>query len=704
VFATYGKSPSCKSCHEEEFHLWETSHHALAERSVNPSLDAAAFAAPHKIHHGSQDSETDLRNGKLQIITVGLDGNQKPFTAERVIGVDPLRQFLVPAPGGRLQSTELAFDPGTNDWFDVYGEEDRKPGEWGHWTGRGMTWNVMCAVCHNTRLRKNYQESTDSYATAMAETGVGCEACHGPMAAHNEWQAKHPNQTPDPTVKPIIRQEMFSVCGSCHARRAELTGDFRPGEAFFDHYALSIPDETDFFYPDGQIREEDYEFTSFLSSRMHAAGIRCIDCHEPHSGKTRVPGNDLCMVCHAGPAPPAPKIDASTHSRHKAGEPGDHCVDCHMPQTVYMQRHSRHDHGFTIPDPLLTKQFGIPNACGRCHADKGADWQLEAVEKWYGKRMERPTRARAQVIAHARAGDSALPGELVTLLGSETNSFWRAVAAGLLRRWSAEPRVTAALLSTAGDADPLVRAMSVRSLGMLAQSGNRPVQMGLTNRLNDPVRAVRIDAAWALHGSLDTNSTAGLDLLAYLRHNADQPSGALQMGVFHLDRGDLGEAMNYFERAVKWDTNSAPPHQGLAVALSLEGRKEEAVQELQAACRAAPRDAESRFKLGLVLNEAGQLQAAREALEAAVRLDPQFSQAWYNLGLACNALGQTDSALQSLLRAESIDAASPQIPYARATILARLGRLQEARAAAHHALEIQPGYKEAAELLQELSR
>ncbi len=123
-----------------------------------------------------------------------------------------------------------------------------------------MNWNNMCANCHYTRLRKKYDERTDSYRTTMAEMGVGCEACHGPMADHNAWQAKHPNQSGDPTVRKITRQEMFAACGQCHARRSELTGDFRPGENFFDHHQLTIPDETDLFYPDGQVRDEDYEY------------------------------------------------------------------------------------------------------------------------------------------------------------------------------------------------------------------------------------------------------------------------------------------------------------------------------------------------------------------------------------------------------------------------------------------------------------
>jgi predicted CXXCH cytochrome family protein len=747
LFATYGKSPSCRSCHEEAFQLWEHSHHALAERPLNPSLDLPAFEPPKKVHHGSQDSEARFSDGKFLMVTRGPDGQRQPFAIERVIGVGPLRQFLVPAAGGRLQTTELAFDPSRVEWFDVYGAEDRQPGEWGHWTGRGMTWNTMCAACHNTRLRKNYQANADTYTTSMAEMGVGCEACHGPMAAHNAFQSNGSKKSnePDPTIRRVGREEMFAVCGSCHSRRAELTDDFKPGDSYFDHYALTIPDDTDTFYPDGQIRDEDYEFTSFLSSRMHAAGVRCTDCHEPHSAKTRVPGNNLCMICHGGAAPSeggsaapkafgaavspisnrqaagtlqtnlsvqasatgplalsAPKIDPKTHSHHLSGERGDNCVDCHMPQTVYMQRHSRHDHGFTIPDPLLTKRSGVPNACARCHSERTVDWLVEALETWYGGRTNRPARTRAQTIARARAGESNSAAELTALSRNETNSLWRAAAAGLLRRWSADPKVTAALLAGAGDPHSLVRAVSVRALEPLAQSGGQPILTALRSRLNDPVRAVRVDAAWALHTTLDTNSPAGLDLLAYLRHNADQPLGAMQLGVFLMDRGDLGGAMIWFQRAVKWDPNSAPLRAALAVGLSLEAKSEEAVQELQAACRLAPREAEYQFKLGLALNETGKLEPARAALEQAVKLDPRFAQAWYNLGLACSALGQSESALESLVRAESLDANSAQIPYARATVLARLGRSQEARQAARRALEIQSGYKDAEELLRSL--
>ena len=155
---------------------------------------------------------------------------------------------------------------------------------------------------------------------------------------------------------------------------------------------------------------------------------------------------------------------------------------------------------------------------------------------------------------------------------------------------------------------------------------------------------------------------------------------------------------------MNWDKNSAPLHHALAVALSVEGKASEAVEALQTACRLAPHEAEYRFKLGLALNETGKLAEARAALEEAVKLDPKFTQAWYNLGLAYSALDKSELALESLVRAESLDARSAEIPYARATILARLGRVSEARTAAQRALELRPNYGEAEQLLRALGR
>jgi hypothetical protein len=318
VLAGYAGSGSCKDCHQEEFEAWKVSHHGLAERLPSVSLDKDAFEPARTFQHGSQHTSVSWTNGVFEVEMLRATNSYQTFAVERVIGADPLRQFLVQFSGGRAQTLEAAYDPRRNEWFNVYGSEDRQPGEWGHWSGRGMNWNAMCAGCHNTRARKNYDESSDTYATAMAEISVGCEACHGPLKTHADWQKQYGKSSgTDPTVPRLARSQVTDNCGFCHARRGELTGDFKPGDAFVDNMRLSTVDATDMFYPDGQVREEDYEYAAFLGSRMHARGVHCVDCHEPHSARTRLPGNWLCLRCHSGSETNAPAINPSTHSHHQ---------------------------------------------------------------------------------------------------------------------------------------------------------------------------------------------------------------------------------------------------------------------------------------------------------------------------------------------------------------------------------------------------
>ena len=585
----------------------------------------------------------------------------------------------------------------------------------------------MCAACHNTRVRKNYDEASDTYHTAMAQLTVSCESCHGPLKAHVEWQAQYGSSgRKDPTLPRFNHQQVLDNCGFCHARRTDLTGDFKPGDSFYDDQSLAIVDQTDHYYADGQVREEDYEFAAFLGSRMHARGVYCLDCHNPHSMKTLLPGNWLCLRCHNGSYTNAPVIDPVAHSHHKVfgysaegklvntdlttykpheiKETGGECVNCHMPQTVYMQRHWRHDHGFTIPDPLLTKQYGIPNACNRCHADKTADWALDACAKWYGPKMERPTRQRAQWIAQARRGDSSARQPLLALLDGNEPPYWKAAAVNLLGQWAGEPSVRDALLKTLENPDPLVREQAVRALEPLAAQPGLPAGVALRKQSDDPVRSVRVAAAWALRASLPPGTQAARDLQYYLRLNSDQPTGQLQEGAFDLANGQTQEALAHYQKAVAWDPNSAASRHDLAVALSMLGRTREAIAQLEAACRLEPKEAEYEFKLGLAWNEAGAMDKAVAALEKAVHLDPRHARAWFNLGLARNALGQSEAALEALLRAETLAPDDPQNPYARATILARLDRKPEARLAAERALAINPGYADAQRLLDELSQ
>jgi tetratricopeptide (TPR) repeat protein len=464
-------------------------------------------------------------------------------------------------------------------------------------------------------------------------------------------------------------------------------------------------DHTDIFHADGQVRDENYEFGSFLSSRMFHAGVRCMDCHDPHSARPILPGNQLCMRCHApGGFPNAPVIQPEAHSFHKADSTGNQCVNCHMPQTVYMQRHWRHDHGFTIPDPLLTKEHGIPNACNRCHQDKDAGWALAATEKWYGEKMNRRTRERARTIAKARAGDPGARDGLLGILADDEIPYWKASAVGLLERWLREEVVGRAVLDQTANPHPLVRGSAARTLEILVAENDTRARESVHLLLEDPARLVRSAAAWTLRDSLDLQSAAGQDLRHMLQLNADQPSGQMQLAQFEAARRNLPMAIRHMETAISWDPNSPPFHHDLAMMHSLSGSTAKAIEKLRDAIKLAPREAEYHYKLGLAFSETGQMDQAIAALRETVRLEPRYARAWYNLGLALNGQGKVAEAIEALTQGEQAGPSDPGIPYALATILAQQGRKAEAVAATERALRASPDFAEAQQLLMMLRK
>jgi tetratricopeptide (TPR) repeat protein len=478
-----------------------------------------------------------------------------------------------------------------------------------------------------------------------------------------------------------------------------------PGEPYFDHFTLTVTNETDTYYPDGQVRGENYVTSSFLSSRMHHAGVRCGDCHEPHSNKRLIPGNLLCMRCHAGGTePPAPVINPDTHSPCTPGTPGHDCTSCHMPQTTYMQRHPRRDHSFSSPDPLLTKELGIPNACNRCHTDKTTDWAVEQADQFYGERLKRPARDRAILVARARRGESAAREGLIRMISTEDVHAWKATACHLLERWALDPQVTSALLEATRHTSPLVREAATRSLVPQARANHPEVRKRLTQMLDDEIRSVRVAAAWGMVDTLDLTSRAGRELTHMLDINSDQPTGRMQLSQFAHLRGDTQAAIRQVRKAIEWDANSPPFHHDLAILLNGSGDNAGAMKALKEAIRLAPEEPEYHYKLALAQAEAGDVQGAATSLGKTVELDPANSRAWYNLGLALSGMNQSQQAIQALRNGESADPSDASIPYARATIHARLGQRDEALAAAARALQIRRDFPEALQLMQALSR
>ncbi len=676
--ATTQTSGTCRECHEPVFVAWSGSDHALANRMIDPAREGpalATFAPP-----------------------PGVGSGAAPVAR---LGNKPLWQPLIPAPGGRWQPHELAFDPAKGDWFNVFGNEQRQPGEWGHWTGRGMNWNSMCAQCHMTGYQKNYDAPQDAYRSTWVEHGVGCIQCHGPTKPGHG--AKDAPKVVSPAPFHGDRAKMMQTCAPCHARGEQLTLDFQPGDSYHDHYRVTLPVEPGIYYPDGQQRDEDFNWTSVLLSRMGHAGVTCLDCHDPHTGKTIIPAsnNVLCLQCHGAPGRVmasgirALPIDPLPHSHHAEGSTGNSCVACHMPTTNYMERAPRHDHGWLKPDPLLTKELGIPNACSKCHQDKTVDWAITSADQWYGARLNSPQRARARAVAEAQAGKATAVAALLPLFPTETVPAWRATFLSLLAPWSAQPEVQAAARASLAAVDPVERAAAVRLVATSPQAAEL-----LPPFLKDPVRLVRVDAEWALSTSLPADSPTRRELDAYLSLSIDQPVGRLRYGQDMANRGQLAAAEREIALATEWDPNSAGIFEVHGMVLAGLNRLSEAAAKLRRASDLSPTDGQRALQAGLAYAEAGVLTEAEKMFQTAVQRDPQFHRAWYNLGLLFAQSNRLPAAVTALRQAETVAPTAADYPYALATVLLRTGDAVGAKAAAERTLRLDPAHQAARQLLR----
>src|SRR3954469_8698756 len=511
---TYVGSTACAGCHAGESAAWRDSQHARAMQDAGEGTVLGDFAGASFAQAGVT-STFFRRDGRYWVNTDGPDGKPADFEIRYTFGVYPLQQYLIGFADGRLQALGVAWDArpkeqGGQHWFHLYPTDTPPAGSPQHWTGRDQNWNYMCAECHSTDVRRNYDAAADRFATSWSEIHVGCEACHGPGSAHVAWAGRPADArggddeltvrlderadvywTIDPATgnasrsRPRTTAVELETCGMCHSLRTQIAEPWRPGRQLLDTHLPHLL-SPGFFEADGKMSGEVFNYAPFRESLMFAKGVTCSDCHDPHSGRLLADGNAICGQCHA-----AEKNEAADPPPHAAGPPATKCVACHMPERPFMVVDRRHDHGFRVPRPDLSARFGVTNTCNDCHADRPAAWAAEPVGRWFGPRREGVQTWTEAFDAAWREQPRA--GELLLPLASSRTAPGIAQASALeaLAPYMTRERLGAVRPALA-DPDPLVRVGALRSLRSLPPEA----RWATANRLlGDPVRGVRLEAA-----------------------------------------------------------------------------------------------------------------------------------------------------------------------------------------------------------------
>jgi tetratricopeptide (TPR) repeat protein len=696
----------CAGCHEEQSGLWAGSHHDRAMQVATPDTVLADSSVASFDHNGVQTTFS-RQDDQYFVTTEDADGQLREFPIRYTFGVYPLQQYLVELPNTNLHALGVAWDSrlsadGGQRWFHVYGDERIDHDDVLHWTRMSQSWASMCADCHSTGLEKKFDLDSGIFETSWEALNVSCEACHGPGSRHVVW-AGSSRATTDKGLQPPLDErrsvswiadgetgnsrrseprnssQEIDTCAPCHSRRSLIAESPGTGDEFLNGYLPALI-QPPLYHVDGQIRDEVYVYGSFLQSRMHAKGVTCSDCHEPHSLKLRAPGSGVCLQCHS-----AEKFSTVEHQLHQSGSEGAECVGCHMPATTYMQVDPRRDHSFRIPRPELSVEFGTPNACNSCHTDKDANWALQVL------------RAKNRISV---SNENHWTRRFAELQSSPAPS--RELLLGLISDFEVPAIIRATAITQVpldGDAlsltivgqraessDPMIRRAVAQALEIAHPTIVAQVGPGL---LDDPVRAVRIAAASALAPlSLEILPAKAYPKLEkalneYIETqmvSAERAESHVNLGNLQRQRRRLESSEQSYLTAIRLNPDFVPAYVNLADLYREQEREENGEQLLRRAIEVRPEQPALHHSLGLNLVRQGRMLEAVPELELAAASDMATARYAIAYALAIDAQGRSVESIAYLQNALTRFNDDPVLLATLANIYRRMGNEEAAQA------------------------
>ena len=706
----------CQACHASQAHDWQQSHHAKAMQLPDRQTVLAPFAGEVAVYDGlsarfskavesapveEQDQTGSVKNTLVHpkkedpsAFVIALEDAGRPeaggvYQVRYTFGFSPLQQYLIEKAPGQIQVAPFAFDTrpeslGGQQWYHL----DEKLGETRHprldWDQPLQSWNGMCADCHSTGVKRGFDPERNLFSTSFTGVAVECTACHVPHALASGPSGEFSDESAGlmrgtaatreevgdslggrwvlgPTDRiaawvgePRSEQSM-EQCYACHALRAPLRDGVELGEPFLDQFKPELL-RAPFYSAIGQIEEEVFVYGSFEQSRMRAAGVQCIDCHDPHTANLRAEGDALCASCHQSNV-----YEAPSHHAHPPSASVE-CVDCHMPGRMYMGVDFRRDHQFARPDPVLAKELGGRDVCQDCHEDRFIAWQ--------------EIKQKAQATTLPGAPRALIGGDVIGATNTEVTDhhearqqYWRLHGAeatprtdqrylNIISDEKRSPLERASLIATRSQATiarwtilpawqdlmqsppALVMATALEKMSEVGRLPNEWVAEGCLHTL----RVVRIAAA-GLPGAaaLSSCSKAIKELATASTQIAWRAEGRLADAARAIAEGGRSEAKDLLDRAIRQDPYAVGPYINQADILRLEGDERASMAVLDQGLSALPGD-------GMLL---------------------------HSRALSAVRAGDSTAALTFIRRARQADAAQLDYLMIEVLLLERLGEPQE---------------------------
>ena len=671
-------SSNCIECHKTEYNDWMGSDHQLAMQLPTDSTVLGNFNNTKYTIYGVT-SKFFKKDSLFFVNTEGPDGKYHDYEVKYTFGHYPLQQYLVIFPKGKLQVLTPFWDSrskedGGQKWQHLYPDEFIASHDELNWGRPLQNWNYMCAECHSTNVKKNYDSETLTYNTTFDEINVSCEACHGPGAIHEKWaEDEDPNLKNmglvfdimdrdtaywniDPSSGLVSRTNdrksnmQVEWCGRCHSRRTQLTDEYTFGKMLEHTHQVTTLDYP-IYNDDGTNNDEDYVYGSFLQSKMYQKGVTCKDCHNVHSGQLKAPKDNVCFQCHM------PNLYQTTeHHKHKDDSTGSSCISCHMPKITVMVVDPRSDHSLRIPRPDLSVKTGATNACNNCHKDKTNEWALENFNLWYGNKYD--------TISHygiafnkVRTNKPDAQSDLNKVINNKNINHIVLGTAIKYQNYNNNPLAFENLKMALASQSPLVRRSALESLQ------NLPAQHQLKWALplaNDSIYGVRHMANSLLYNvpTKDLSSEhkeiikkAKKEYIQQLLYWQDRAFGLARLGMAAVNLQKPEQADSYYKKAMALDSLDLITQLNYADFKRMQGENEECIKILKNIIKINNKFSTAYQALAFAYIRIGDKQKALNTFKTAkniVKTDPQN---YYYYALMQNDNGNSNAAITTITSA-----------------------------------------------------
>ncbi len=381
----YVGSERCRDCHWKEYDTWKNTLHSkfmqlpneytiIGDFEKNNKLTVKVTSKVPGLSNRLVTSTMYKKNGGFYVNTIGPHLKYNNYEITHVIGIGRRQTYITTFSNGEMHVLPVEWDVEKKTWVDNNGLKNHYPGDGEYWSDKGSIWQYRCGGCHVTGMKINYDETRDFFDTDWVDTGIACEACHGPGSNHVQAASMFFEGEKDTIINPakLPWRLRAMICGQCHNWGLSTTAISPNKEGFpkqFSYpYGYQAGKALYLYYVEERKKEKIHhqQYNEWQQSEHAKTGVMCTNCHNVHQEEdikiamTKLTPDSLCMDCHKT------LQRRAAHRIHTFGS----CVACHMPKTIGHE----HSHTFKFISPELSIRAGgiekQPNSCSGCHHHK----------------------------------------------------------------------------------------------------------------------------------------------------------------------------------------------------------------------------------------------------------------------------------------------------------------------------------------------